>query len=93
MTLLERRRAVILEDLKLKVEVEDWHGVADASMDLREIDAVLAYQRRPATAAVTVANRPDVSMNTPLSKLPWRVEPARVEPTTSTPMTIPTFGD
>ncbi len=61
MTLLERRRAVILEDLKLKVEVEDWHGVADAAMDLREIDAVLTYQRSPAVAAITVA-----------SKLPWR---------------------
>jgi hypothetical protein len=25
--------------LLLKVEVEDWHGVADAAMDIRELEA------------------------------------------------------
>ena len=25
--------------LKMKVEQQDWHGVADAAMDIREIDA------------------------------------------------------
>jgi hypothetical protein len=39
--LLERRRAVIISDLLLKVEVSDWHGVADAAMDLREIDVAI----------------------------------------------------
>ncbi len=39
---LTRRRAVVIADLLAKVEVEDWHGVADAAMDLREIDAQLA---------------------------------------------------
>ncbi len=38
---LERRRAVVIADLLAKVEAEDWHGVADAAMDLREIDAQL----------------------------------------------------
>ena len=36
---LEQRKAIILSDLKMKVEAEDWHGVADAAMDLREIEA------------------------------------------------------
>jgi hypothetical protein len=39
--LLERRRAVIISDLLLKVEAADWHGVADAAMDLREIDVAM----------------------------------------------------
>jgi hypothetical protein len=48
--LLERRRAVIISDLLLKVEVADWHGVADAAMDLREIDVafkLLNSDRKP----------------------------------------------
>ncbi len=39
--LLQKRRSVIISDLLCKVEAEDWHGVADAAMDLREIDAQL----------------------------------------------------
>ena len=39
--LLKRRRIAILMDMKLKAEAEDFHGVADCAMDLREIDAVL----------------------------------------------------
>src|SRR5262245_39954054 len=38
---LEKRRPVVIADLLAKVEAEDWHGVADAAMDLREIDAQL----------------------------------------------------
>ncbi len=38
---LGRRKAAILEDLHLKVEAGDYHGVADCAMDLREIDAQL----------------------------------------------------
>ena len=34
-------RKQMVEYLKLKVSLEDWHGVADAAMDLREIDAKL----------------------------------------------------
>lgn len=40
MTLTERRAAMILY-LKLKVEEGDWHGVADAAMDLREIEVLV----------------------------------------------------
>ena len=35
---LERKRAITIEDGRLKLEGEDWHGVADAAMDLRDID-------------------------------------------------------
>lgn len=32
------RKAVYLEYLKMKIDEEDWHGVADCAMDLREIE-------------------------------------------------------
>lgn len=32
---------VIKGYLKMKVEEQDWHGVADAAMDLRELEAQL----------------------------------------------------
>ncbi len=35
---LEKKRQVTIEDLKMKTEGEDWHGCADAAMDLRDID-------------------------------------------------------
>lgn len=36
---LEMKRAGLISYLKLKVDEEDWHGCADACMDLREIEA------------------------------------------------------
>lgn len=38
MTYAEQRRRLI-EYLHMKVEQQDWHGVADAAMDLRELEA------------------------------------------------------
>jgi len=38
---LLRQRTTLVEYLELKVETEDWHGVADAAMDLRELDVRL----------------------------------------------------
>lgn len=38
---LRKRGGQMVEYLTLKVSEEDWHGVADAAMDLREIDAKL----------------------------------------------------
>lgn len=38
---LTRRQEVVRADLLMKAEIEDWHGVADAAMDLREIDVAL----------------------------------------------------
>jgi hypothetical protein len=36
------QRAHVKSDLLLKFAREDWHGVADAAMDLRDIDAFIA---------------------------------------------------
>lgn len=38
---LKSHRERMLNYLNLKVSAEDWHGVADAAMDLREIDSAL----------------------------------------------------
>ena len=38
---LLRQRETMIEYLNLKIEVEDWHGVCDAGMDLRELDVRL----------------------------------------------------
>jgi len=37
------RKNFMIEYLKLKVTEEDWHGVADAAMDLREIEVELKF--------------------------------------------------
>ncbi len=42
---LRKRRPITIQDLLVKAENEDWHGVADAAMDLREIDAQLKALR------------------------------------------------
>lgn len=36
---LDERRSKMIQYLLLKVDEQDWHGVADAAMDLRDIDA------------------------------------------------------
>jgi len=38
---LEAERVEIIRYLRVKVDVQDWHGVCDAANDLREIDAEL----------------------------------------------------
>ncbi len=38
---LVKRRGVVIADAQMKFEIADWHGVADAMMDLREIDAMI----------------------------------------------------
>jgi hypothetical protein len=40
-TFLHRKRLVTIADAQLKLDGEDWHGVADAAMDLRDIDSEL----------------------------------------------------
>ncbi len=42
---LERKREAHKTDLQLKFEDGDWHGVADAAMDLRDVDCELAGLR------------------------------------------------
>jgi hypothetical protein len=34
-----QQREIMIQYLKLKVFLEDWHGVADAAMDIRELEA------------------------------------------------------
>lgn len=36
---LEKRRDIVIADAKMKLDVGDYHGCADACMDLREIEA------------------------------------------------------
>lgn len=40
-TKLQKEKQGMIEYLKLKLDQEDWHGVADAAMDIREIVAKL----------------------------------------------------
>ncbi len=54
---LEKRRPIIIADLLAKVEAEDWHGVADAAMDLREIDAMLSVLTAGSSVADAVQSR------------------------------------
>ena len=35
----ERHRAALIEYLRQKVEIADWHGVSDAANDLRVLEA------------------------------------------------------
>ena len=35
---LDKQRETLISYLLSKVEIADWHGVADAAMDLREIE-------------------------------------------------------
>lgn len=42
---LKKRRKLYRKYLIMKVAEEDWHGVADAAMDLRELDVAI-YERK-----------------------------------------------
>ena len=35
----ETQKAILLEYLQVMVAIEDWHGVADMAMDMRELEA------------------------------------------------------
>ncbi len=39
--ILEQQRAVLKDYLQVKMDEEDYHGVADAAMDIRDIDSEL----------------------------------------------------
>jgi hypothetical protein len=43
--LLEQKK-VLIDYLLMKVSTEDWHGVADAAMDLRELEIEIRKQAR-----------------------------------------------
>lgn len=42
---LEEKKEVLVNYLKIKTKEEDWHGVADAAMDIREIVSQLEILR------------------------------------------------
>ena len=44
---LRHRRAQLIAYLHMKAEAADWHGVADAAMDLRELDIEIAVRSEP----------------------------------------------
>ena len=35
---LERRKEVMIDYMRVKIQEEDWHGVSDAAMDIREME-------------------------------------------------------
>lgn len=43
----ETQRRILIDYLQVMVAREDWHGVADAAMDIREMDAERRYNRHP----------------------------------------------
>ncbi len=42
----EIQRHILIEYLMVMAAMEDWHGVADAAMDLRELDVHLRHQEK-----------------------------------------------
>jgi hypothetical protein len=42
----EVQRRVFLEYLQVMIALEDWHGVADLAMDMRELEAMQPKGRR-----------------------------------------------
>lgn len=40
----ETQKRIMLEYLQVKVAQEDWHGVADAAMDIREMQAIHSHK-------------------------------------------------
>jgi hypothetical protein len=45
-SMLLKRREIIIADLRMKVDVSDWHGVQDCASDLRELEVMLAMLAR-----------------------------------------------
>lgn len=42
---LENKKSKMVDYLTMKVQEEDWHGVADAAMDIRDIESELIPYR------------------------------------------------
>ena len=43
---LKMKRRLLVDYLLMKVREGDWHGVADAAMDLRELEVLYAQRKR-----------------------------------------------
>jgi len=46
-TQLKNEKQSLIQYLKIKTDSQDWHAVADAAMDLREIEAKLSILMFP----------------------------------------------
>ena len=44
-TKFEVQKEILMEYLQVMVALQDWHGVADVAMDLRELEAKHEYHR------------------------------------------------
>lgn len=51
---LRAKRTRLIDYLRLKVDEGDWHGVADAAMDLRELEARLDLLAHLATKDIAI---------------------------------------
>lgn len=45
MDLLEEKK-ILLQYIMMKIKQQDWHGVADAAMDLREIEVKIKNTKK-----------------------------------------------
>ena len=45
-TKFEVQKEILMEYLQVVVALQDWHGVADVAMDLRELEAKHEHNRR-----------------------------------------------
>lgn len=52
----KERKEFMISYLKLKVEEQNWHGVADAAMDLREIEVELSFKQQMEIIPYKVSN-------------------------------------
>ena len=58
---LKDNRIVLVNYLKMEVRIEDWHGVQDASSDLREVDSEIE--------ALEAVKRGDIILTLPDTKM------------------------
>ena len=49
---LKQEKDVMVNYLRSKINSEDWHAVADAAMDLREIEAKIVIEKKYYTSPV-----------------------------------------
>lgn len=58
--------------LRMKIEQKDWHGVADAAMDLRELEATFPELKKDRESPLPhkAAGSPDAALRVPLKISP-----------------------
>lgn len=53
------QKKILLEYMQVMIALEDWHGVADAAMDIRELQAAAIGFRAPSQLAAEAAIETD----------------------------------